>query len=81
MFRNNMKILVNKEEVFRSNGNKVAIGATTSGYTLQYSVDGNDFDEYQEPVPAGENLIVTDVVSGMFFKLVGNTDDNVTVRF
>lgn len=81
MFRNNMKILVNKEEVFRSSGNKVAIAATSSGYTLQYSVDGNDFDEYQKPVPAGENLIVTDVVSGMFFKLVGNTDDNVTVRF
>ena len=81
MFRNNMKILVNKEEVFRSSGNKVAIAATTSGYTLQYSVDGNDFDEYQAPGPAGENLIVTDVVSGMFFKLVGNTDDNVTVRF
>ena len=81
MFRNNMKILVNKEEVFRSSGNKVAIAATTSGYTLQYSVDGNDFDEYHEPVPAGENLIVTDVVSGMFFKLVGNTNDNVTVRF
>ena len=81
MFRNNMKILVNKEEVFRSSGNKVAIAATSSGYTLQYSVDGNYFDDYQEPVPAGENLIVTDVVSGMFFKLVGNTDDNVTVRF
>ena len=48
MFRNNMKILVNKEEVFRSSGNKVAIGATTSGYTLQYSVDGNDFDDHKE---------------------------------
>ena len=81
MFRNNMKILVNKEEVFRSSGNKVAIAATTSGYTLQYSVDGNDFDDYKEPVPGGENLIITDVVSGMFFKLAGNTDDNVTVRF
>lgn len=81
MFRNNMKILVNKEEVFRSSGNKVAIAATASGYTLQYSVDGNDFDAYKDAVPAGENLIVTDVVTGMFFKLVGNTDDNVTVRF
>ena len=81
MFRNNMKILVNKEEVFRSSGNKVAIAATSSGYTLQYSVDGIDFDAYKDAVSAGENLIVTDVVSGMFFKLVGNTDDNVTVRF
>ena len=76
-----MKILVNKEEVFRSSGNTVAIAATSSGYTLQFSVDGNDFDDYQDAVPAGENLIITDVVSGMFFKLSGNTDDNVTVRF
>lgn len=76
-----MKILVNKEEVFRSSGNKVAIAATSSGYTLQFSVDGNDFDDYQDAVPAGENLIVTDVISGMFFKLSGNADDNVTVRF
>lgn len=81
MFRNNMKILVNKEEVFRSSGNKVAIAATSSGYTLQFSVDGNDYDDYQDAVPAGENLIVTDVISGMFFKLSGNADDNVTVRF
>lgn len=81
MFRDNMKILVNKEEVFRSSGNKVAIAATSSGYTLQFSVDGNDFDDYQDAVPAGENLIVTDVISGMFFKLSGNADDNVTVRF
>lgn len=76
-----MKILVNKEEVFRSSGNTVAIAATSSGYTLQFSVDGNDFDDYQDAVPAGDNLIITDVVSGMFFKLSGNTDDNVTVRF
>ena len=39
MFRNNMKILVNKEEVFRSSGNKVAIAATTSGYTYKRKID------------------------------------------
>lgn len=81
MFRNNMKILINKEDIFQARGSKVAIAATTSGYTLQYSVDGKDFDDYQEEIPANENLIVSDVISGMFFKLAGNTDDNVTVRF
>jgi hypothetical protein len=76
-----MKILINKEDIFQARGSKVAISATTSGYTLQYSVDGRDFDDYQESIPANENLIVSDVISGMFFKLAGNTDDNVTVRF
>jgi hypothetical protein len=76
-----MKILINKEDVFQARGSKVAIAATTSGYTLQYSVDGRDFDDYAEPVPAAENLIVSDVITGMFFKLAGNTDDNVTIRF
>lgn len=76
-----MKILINKEDIFQARGSKVAIAATTSGYTLQYSVDGNDFDDYAEPVPAAENLIVSDVITGMFFKLAGNTDDNVTIRF
>jgi hypothetical protein len=76
-----MKILINKEDVFQARGSKVAIAATTSGYTLQYSVDGRDFDDYADPVPAAENLIVSDVITGMFFKLAGNTDDNVTIRF
>lgn len=76
-----MKILINKEDIFQARGSKVAIAATTSGYTLQYSVDGRDFDDYADPVPAAENLIVSDVITGMFFKLAGNTDDNVTIRF
>ena len=76
-----MKILINKEDIFQVRGSKVAIAATTSGYTLQYSVDGRDFDDYTDPIPAAENLIVCDVISGMFLKLAGNTDDNVTIRF
>ena len=76
-----MKILVNQEEVFQARGSKIAIASTSNGYTLQYSVDGNEFDDYFDAIPANENLIVSDVISGMFFKLTGNTDDNVTIRF
>lgn len=76
-----MKIKVNKEEVFRCYGSTMAVAATTSGYILNYSVDGNTWSAYEEAVPASENLVVNDGVTGMYFKLVGNADDNVTVRF
>ena len=76
-----MKIKVNKEEVFRCYGSTMAIAATSVGYTLNYSVDGENWTAYEEAVPASENLIVTDMVQGMYFKLVGNADDNVIVKF
>lgn len=76
-----MKLLINGEDVFRSSGSKMAISATENGYVLQYSVDGNVFNDYAEPIPANENLIISDVISGMFFKLAGNIQDGVTIRF
>lgn len=76
-----MKILVNKEEVFAGRGASMAIAGTTSGYTLNYSVDDENWSAYEEAVPANENLVVTDMVQGMYFKLVGNADDNVIVKF
>lgn len=76
-----MKIQINKEEVFRCKGVTMAVEATTSGYMLYYSVDGEKWSKYDTEIPADENLVVNDGVSGMYFKLVGNVDDNVTVRF
>lgn len=76
-----MKINVNKEDVFSSRGATMAIAATSAGYTLNYSVDGVNWSAYEEAVPANENLVVTDMVQGMYFKLVGNADDNVIVKF
>ena len=76
-----MKIFVNQEESFRATGSQLAIAATSNGYTLQYSVDGNVYNDYAEAIPANENLIISDILSGMYFRLAGNVDSNVTVRF
>lgn len=76
-----MKILVNGEETFRSRGNNMAIAPTSNGYTLEFSVDNTIFSAYGDAIPAGENLLISDAVSGMYFRMAGNTDENVTVRF
>lgn len=76
-----MKIKVNKEEIFNSYGATMAISSTESGYTLAYSVDGDNWSQYEDAIPAGENCVVTDLVNGMFFKLVGNTSDEVVIKF
>lgn len=76
-----MKIQINKEEVFRCKGVTMAVEATSSGYTLNYSVDGEKWSAYEDAIPANENLVISDGVNGMYFKLVGNTDDDVTIRF
>ena len=77
-----MKILVNKEDVFRTRGNNMAIGATTSGYSLEYSVDNEHFTMYGDgPIPANEALLISEAVSGLYVRLKGNTDDGVIVRF
>ena len=76
-----MKIKVNKEEIFNSYGSTMAISSTVSGYTLAYSVDGKNWTQYEEVIPAGENCVVTDLVVGMYFKLIGNTSDGVIIKF
>lgn len=76
-----MQILISGEEVFRCYGSSMAVAATYNDYTLNYSVDGENWTEYGEAIPAGENLIVTDLVSGVYLRLLGNTNDNLIVRF
>ena len=70
-----MKKTIKAEEVFTSNSDSIAIGSTTNGYILSYSVDNKTWTSHGEPVPAGENCVVNGVVAGMYFKLVGNTDE------
>ena len=64
---------VNGEEPFRYMGTtgRFILSACSDAYTLNYSADGATWDEWGDQVPAGENLIVTGAVTGMFFKLVG----------
>ena len=70
-----MKKTITGEEIFTSTATQFAIAPTSSGYTLNYSVDGNNWTAWGEPVPANENCVVSGVVAGMYFKLVGNTDE------
>lgn len=65
---------VQGEEKFGIPTQNFAISASTSGYTLAYSADGESFTEWSEPTPAGEVLVVSEAAKGMTYKLVGNTD-------
>lgn len=65
---------VQGEQMFGVPTTSFAVSASTSGYTLAYSADGETFTEYTEPTPANEVLVVNGVAKGMTFKLVGNSD-------
>lgn len=76
-----MKIYINESEPFKALGRNMAISATTSGYVLEYSVDGVNWTSYETEIPANENLLATDLVQGIYLRLNGNTDQEVAVRF
>ena len=61
------------EERFRYLGinGRFILSASTDSYTLNYSADGVTWTAWGEATPAGDNLIVTNAVTGMYFKCVG----------
>lgn len=65
---------VEKEQVFGIPTTSFGVSASTSGYTLAYSADGETWTNYTEATPANEVLIVNGTPKGFSFKLVGNTD-------
>lgn len=74
-----MQRKVNAEEAFKTIQNCFQVGYTTAGYTLEYSVDKENWTAYPDPVPAQENLVVNDCVPYTWFRLKGNTDEEVDV--
>lgn len=74
-----MQVKVSGENSFKCLKNTFSVGATTQGYTLAYSADDVNFTNYTQPTPAGETLIVYGVTPYTFFKLSGNTDNDVNV--
>lgn len=76
-----MILYVNKESKFSVDSNTFSVSPTSSGFTLNYSADGENFTAWSEPTPANENLIVNGCARGQVFKLVGNTDENVRVIY
>lgn len=68
-------MLINSEKIFGIPTNAFAVGYSTSGYTLEYSADGENFTAWDKPTPANEVLVVTGVPKGLSFRLKDNTDD------
>lgn len=62
------------QDGFQVLSHSFSAGPTSGGFTLQFSANGKDWDTYDEPVPAGETLIVTDFAFGQYFRFSGNTD-------
>ena len=71
--------IVNGEQPFSVTNNNFAVGPTSAGYTLGYSVDGASFTLYSDETPANEVLVVNGFPEGMIFKLQGNSDNNVKI--
>lgn len=74
----NMKVKDN--EVFGIPTESFAVSPSSTGYTLNYSADGQNFTAWEEDVPAGEVLVVNGFAHGMGFKLEGNVGE-VFVQF
>lgn len=75
------QIKINKEQPFQVAASKFCIGATTEGYTLNYSADGHHYTPWDEGTLANRDQVVVGAADGMYFKLAGNVDDNVIVTY
>lgn len=74
-----MQAFVSGEKPFRSQRLSFAVAPTTAGYTLEYSVDKENWTAYPDAVPANENLMVNMVPIYMWFRLKGNSDKDVQI--
>ena len=66
---------IKSEQVFSVPVGDFSISPSNEGYTLAYSVKGDVFTNYETPVPANENLVVTAFPKFLKYKLVGNASD------
>ena len=76
-----MKLIVNGEEPFKAPASRFVIGQTSTGYTLEYGVDGENFTAWDEATEANTDAVVANAVPGMFIKLTDNTDSEVVVKY
>lgn len=74
-------MIVNGEDSFKVPASRIVIGQTSGGYTLEYGVDGENFTPWDEATEADTNVVVANAVPGMWFRLAGNTDMGVVVRY
>ena len=75
-----MQIKVNGEQKFSAKKDQFAVAPTTSGYQVAYSADGENFTLDEDAVvPANETLIYLGAMQYAYYKLVGNTDNDVNI--
>lgn len=66
------KMTIKGEKSFKAIKDNMMIGPSESGYTLSYSADDENFTDYPDAVPAGENCIVLGTPTYSYWKLKGN---------
>lgn len=71
---------VTGEKTFCVPATSFGISGSASGYTLNYSVDGEKWAQWSEATVANEPLFVVNVPKFMIYKLVANTEQ-VEVRW
>lgn len=75
-----MQIKINGEQKFSAKKDQFAVAPTSSGYQVAYSADGENFTlDADAIVPANENLIYLGSMQYAYYKLSGNTDNDVNI--
>ncbi len=70
---------ISGEEVFQVGASRFTIGQSASGYTLNFSVDGVNFTAWTDGTLADTDQVVCNANPEMYFKLDGNTSDDVLI--
>lgn len=68
-------MILKDEQIFSVPSGDFSISPSNEGYTLAYSVKGDVFTNYETPVPANENLVVTAFPKFLKYKLIGNASE------
>ena len=66
-------MFIEGEKIFSVPAESWGISASESGYTLNYSVDGKNWSEWEKETPSNEEVFVIGSPKMMRYKLVGNT--------
>lgn len=75
------KIKISGEQHFQVGASRFCIGASASGYTLNYSADGEHFTAWDDVTPQDTDQVVINAAEGMYFFLEGNTAEDVVVTW
>lgn len=75
-----MQAIVSGENPFKCLKNTLAIGPTSSGYTLMFGVSQEGpWTAWDEATPAAECVVINGATPYMWFYLDGNADEEVEV--